>query len=126
MNKEVLAAVSDMIFAAKINGAATQAEVNVTFVKSLEKLIERATNLTPKLIILDLNNPRFDSITAIKELKSNQALCAIPIVGFLSHVQVELRRQAQEIGCDVTIPRSQFNTNLVDILSGQYPSQKTK
>ncbi len=117
MKKEVLAAVSDMIFAAKINGAAAQAGVSVTFVKSLEKLIERATNLTPKLIILDLNNPRFDPIAAIKELKSNQALCAIPIVGFLSHMQIELRRQAQEIGCDVTMPRSQFNTNLVNILS---------
>jgi CheY-like chemotaxis protein len=124
MSKEILASVSDMIFASKINGAATQAGVNVTFVKSLDKLLEQAINLTPKLIILDLNNPRFDSITAIKELKSNHALCAIPIVGFLSHIQVELRRQAQEIGCDFTMPRSQFNTNLIEILSGTYLAQK--
>lgn len=125
MNKEVLAAVSDMIFAAKINGAASQAGVNVTFVKSLDKLLTQALTITPRLIILDLNNPRFDPLIAIKELKSNQSLCAIPIVGFLSHVQVELRRQAQEIGCDFTMPRSQFNNNLIEILSSETFLQKT-
>jgi CheY-like chemotaxis protein len=120
MSKEILAAVADMIFASKINGAANQASVNVTFVKSIDKLVEQASNLKPELILLDLNNPRFDSLTAIKELKSNPILKEIPILGFLSHVQVDLRRQAQEIGCNFTLPRSQFNSHLVEILSGQY------
>lgn len=117
---EILAAVSDMIFASKISGAATQANVNITFVKSLDKLIEQSKALPAKMIILDLNNPRFDPLKAIEELKSSPDSKEIPIVGFLSHVQVELRRKAQEIGCDFTMPRSQFNSNLVDILSGKY------
>ena len=117
---EILAAVSDMIFASKISGAATQANVNITFVKSLDKLIEQSKALPAKMIILDLNNPRFDPLKAIEELKSSPDSKEIPIVGFLSHVQVELRRKAQEMGCDFTMPRSQFNSNLVDILSGKY------
>lgn len=117
---EVLAAVSDMIFASKISGAATQANVNITFVKSLDKLIEQSKALPAKMIILDLNNPRFDPLKAIEELKASPDSKEIPIIGFLSHVQVELRRKAQEMGCDFTMPRSQFNSNLVDILSGKY------
>jgi PleD family two-component response regulator len=117
---EILAAVSDMIFASKISGAASQVNANVTFVKSLDKLIEQSKALSVKMIILDLNNPRFDPLKAIEELKLSSDSKEIPIVGFLSHVQVELRRKAQEMGCDFTMPRSQFNTNLVDILSGKY------
>ncbi|MBI4852638.1 MAG: response regulator [Acidobacteria bacterium] len=126
MSKEVLAAVSDMIFASKISGAASQTNINITFIKSADKLVEQANNLNPKLIILDLNNPRFDSLTAIKELKSNSVLCTIPIVGFLSHVQVELRLKAQEAGCDFTMPRSEFNSHLIEILSGEYFLKKAK
>lgn len=120
MSKKILAAVSDMIFASKINGAASQISANVTFVKSIDKLIEQANNLSPELIILDLNNPRFDSLNAIKDLKASSSLRSVPIVGFLSHVQTELRHKAQEAGCDFVMPRSQFNTNLPQILSGEY------
>lgn len=121
---EVLAAVSDMIFASKISGTASQTDAKVAFVKSLDKLLEQATN-SPQLIILDLNNPRFDPIEAIKQLKTNPQLSLIPIVGFLSHTQVELRRQAQSVGCDFTMPRSQFTTHLIDILNGTYLKQNT-
>ena len=117
---EILAAVSDMIFASKISGAASQVDANVTFVKSLDKLIEQSKALPIKMIILDLNNLRFDPLKAIEELKASPDSKEIPIVGFLSHVQVELRRKAQEMGCDFTMPRSQFNSNLADILSGKY------
>ncbi len=120
MGQQVLAAVSDMIFASKISATATQTEANITFVKSLDKLLEQANNIKPQLIILDLNNPRFDPIEAIKQLKSNENLSLIPVIGFLSHVQVELRRQAQSVGCNYTMPRSQFTNCLLEILNGTY------
>lgn len=120
MSRKILAAVSDMIFASKISGAASQVDVDITFVKSADKLMEQANNLNPELIILDLNNSRFDSLDVIKGLKASASLCTIPIVGFLSHVQVELRSKAQEIGCNFTMPRSQFTSHLPQILSGEY------
>ena len=41
---------------------------------------------------------------------------ATSIVGFVSHVQGDLKVKAQEAGCDVVMPRSAFSQNLVSIL----------
>ena len=38
------------------------------------------------------------------------------IVGFVSHVQGDLKVKAQEAGCDVVMPRSAFSQNLPSIL----------
>jgi hypothetical protein len=37
-------------------------------------------------------------------------------VGFVSHVQGDLKVKAVEAGCDVVMPRSAFSQNLVSIL----------
>jgi CheY-like chemotaxis protein len=120
MNRTVVAAVSDMIFAAKVNGAAEQHNISVNFVRSLDGLLTTAREKSPAMILLDLNNPRFDPLTAIKDLKNDAELATIPIIGFLSHVQVDLKRNAIEIGCDRVMPRSEFSKHLGEILSGKY------
>jgi hypothetical protein len=48
------------------------------------------------------------------------------MVGFISHVQTELKQKAQESGCDVVVARSSFAQNLPAILEryatgGQFP-----
>jgi CheY-like chemotaxis protein len=116
MKEEILAAVGEIFFASKINGAASQLNLSVKFVKSIEDLIEYA-GLGPRLIILDLNNNRFDPIQAIKVLKANDSLRDIPLVGFLSHVQVDLIKRAEAAGCDRVMPRSAFSANLLKILN---------
>jgi len=37
-------------------------------------------------------------------------------LGFLSHIQGELKMKAQEAGCDMVVPRSAFSQNLPQIL----------
>lgn len=120
MNQKVVAAVSDMIFAAKVNGAAEQHNISVKFVKSLDQLLTTTRSEHPAMIVLDLNNPKFDAMTAIKDLKNDAQLATIPIVGFLSHVQVDLKRAAIESGCDRVMARSEFSKNLGEILAGKY------
>ena len=41
----------------------------------------------------------------------------VRVVGFLSHVQVDIAAQAQKAGCDEVMPRSAFTQNLASILS---------
>jgi hypothetical protein len=41
----------------------------------------------------------------------------VRMVGFLSHVQVDLAEQARAAGCDEVMPRSKFTQNLAEILS---------
>jgi hypothetical protein len=38
------------------------------------------------------------------------------IIGFLSHLQGELKMKAQEAGCDMVLPRSAFSQNLPQLL----------
>ena len=38
------------------------------------------------------------------------------IIGFLSHIQGELKVKAQEAGCDMVLPRSAFSQNLPQLL----------
>ena len=39
-----------------------------------------------------------------------------PIIGFLSHVQGDLKQKAHEVGCDMVLPRSAFSQNLPQLL----------
>jgi len=113
--------VDDMFFAAKIRAAAQNAAREVDSVKSLEQL-EKMAHDPPSLIIVDLNSERLDGIGVIALLKSNPMMKGIPIIGFLSHVQVDLKEEAESAGCDYVIPRSMFSMKLPDIAGGDLSS----
>ena len=70
-----------------------------------------------------LKAERLDPVEAIEHLKSQSALRAVPIVGFVSHVQTEAIRRARAAGCDVVLPRSAFNQMLADIVAGRLDQQ---
>jgi CheY-like chemotaxis protein len=108
--------VDDMFFVSKIAGAAEHAGRAVERIKSREAL-ERLTADPPSLVIIDLNSDRLDPISAIELLKSSPELKTIPVVGFVSHVQVDLIRRAEAAGCDYVTPRSRFTQRLAEIVS---------
>jgi CheY-like chemotaxis protein len=117
--------VDDMFFMSKINAAAAQAGRQIERIKSREQLEQLAAN-PPSLLIVDLNSDRISPIEAIEFLKSTPSLAAVPIVGFVSHVQTELIRNAQAAGCDYVVPRSAFNQFINDIVSGNLSSLRLK
>jgi hypothetical protein len=55
-------------------------------------------------------------------LKNDDALTAIPLVGFFSHVHVELQRRAKEAGFDQTIPRSVLVESFARMLGDSHSS----
>ena len=113
--------VNDMFFAAKIRAAAQNAGREVESVKSLEQ-VDKLAHDPPSMIIVDLNSDRLDGIAVIGLLKSNPTLKATPIIGFLSHVQVDLKEAAETAGCDYVIPRSMFSMKLPEIAGGDLSS----
>jgi CheY-like chemotaxis protein len=117
--------VDDMFFMSKINAAVTHAGRRIERIKSREQLERLAAN-PPSLLIVDLNSDRISPIEAIEFLKSTPSLAAVPIVGFVSHVQTELIRNAQAAGCDYVVPRSAFNQFIDDIVSGNLSSLRLK
>lgn len=107
--------VDDMFFASKIRGAVNTVGREVVSVRSLERI---ASDTKPSLILLDLNSTRLDPVETIQSLKSDERFRDVPIVGFLSHVQVDLKRAAEDAGCDYVIPRSLFSQALPQIVAG--------
>ena len=115
MSRVVIAVVDDMFFASKIRAAAEAVGVEVGFPRSKEALVEKAREA--RLILVDLHNQRLDAVELATELKADEQLRAIPLVGFFSHVETELQRKALAAGFDRVLPRSAFARDLPKILN---------
>jgi CheY-like chemotaxis protein len=112
----VLAVVNDIFFSAKISEAAKRAGVTLQYVMTEKDLFDKA-RANPALIVFDLNFDAVQPIELIKKLKADAALKQISLLGYLSHVQEDRKRAAQEAGCDEVLPRSAFSMHLPEIFS---------
>ncbi len=113
-DKRVIAVVSDLFFSVKMSDAAKRTGLELEFVKEPDQVREKAAT-KPSLIILDLNFDAVAPLERIRELKSNDETKGITLLGYLSHVQGELKQAAQEAGCNLVMARSAFSTNLYQI-----------
>jgi hypothetical protein len=64
-----------------------------------------------------LHNQRVDPVALARELKADDELRLIKLLGFFSHVQTEVQRNALAAGFDQVIPRSVFARDLPEILA---------
>jgi PleD family two-component response regulator len=106
---KVLAVVDDMFFASKIRAVAEAVGVEISFPRTKESLVEKARDAD--LIIVDLHNQKIDPLSLPAELGE------VRLLGFFSHVEVELQRKAIAAGYHQVIPRSVFSRDLPQILS---------
>ena len=114
----IFAFVDDLFFMAKIQETARKMNVKVEFVKTEKDLNDRMGENgddKPSLIIFDLNNAAAKPLSTIPKLKSKLKKHT-NIIGFVSHVQGELKMKAHDAGCDMVVPRSAFSQNLAQIL----------
>jgi hypothetical protein len=114
----IFAFVDDLFFLAKIQEVSRKLNVKVEFVKSEKEIAEKTGENPedkPSLIVVDLNSNSIKPLPIISKLRSKFKK-PTSIVGFVSHVQGDLKVKAQEAGCDVVMPRSAFSQNLPNIL----------
>ncbi|HEX3822716.1 MAG TPA: hypothetical protein VHW45_20460 [Candidatus Sulfotelmatobacter sp.] len=117
-NSRIFAFIEDLFFMAKIQETARKLNVKVEFVKSDKDLMDKMQQNgeeKPSLIIFDLNNNSVKPLVLIPKLKSKLKK-GTSIIGFLSHVQGDLKQKAHEVGCDMVLPRSAFSQNLPQLL----------
>jgi hypothetical protein len=111
--------IEDLFFNAKITETARKLGVKVAFIKNEKDAVAELTDSEeadrPGLIVFDLNNANAKPLTLIPKLKAKLKK-STSIVGFLSHLQNELRVKAIEAGCDTVMPRSAFSQNLPNLL----------
>jgi len=111
--------IEDLFFLAKIHEAARKIGVKVEFVKgdkeTVARLSEMAEGERPKLLVFDLNNVGAKPMTLIPKFKTKFKK-ATSIIGFLNHLQGDLKMKATEAGCDTVMPRSAFSQSLPNLL----------
>jgi len=107
--KTVLAVVDDMFFKAKIRAVAEAVGAQISFPRTKEALLEKAQQAD--LVIVDLQNQKIDPLSLPAELG------AVRLLGFFSHVEVELQRRAVAAGYEQVMPRSVFARDLAQILT---------
>jgi hypothetical protein len=111
--------IEDLFFNAKINETARKLGVKVGFVKNEKDAIAELTGGDeadrPGLIVFDLNNANAKPLTLIPKLKAKLKK-STSIIGFLSHLQGDLKAKAVEAGCDTVMPRAAFSQNLPNLL----------
>jgi hypothetical protein len=111
--------IDDLFFQAKISETSKKLGVKVEFVKgdkdSVSKLTEVAEADRPALVVFDLNNLNAKPLTLIPKIKTKLKK-ATSIIGFLNHLQGDLKLKAIEAGCDTVMPRSAFSQSLPNLL----------
>ena len=112
MARRVLAAVEDLWLKSKISETAAQPGVEAGFPRSPQRLLDPLRESPPDLLILDLNSARFEPLTLLRDVRSDEATRDVPTLGFLSHVQQDLAVAAREAGCDRVLARSAFTKDL--------------
>lgn len=115
--KQIIAMVSDMIFAAKIRGTAEALGVTVHFAKTPTAVLTQAQAVRPALIVADLHAGDGAPWALAEACKADAELSSVPLAGFFSHVQIALKQQAQTAGYDQIWPRSAFFKRLPQILT---------
>jgi len=114
-HKKVLAVVNDLFFSVKITDAAKRAGMAVELLKDPDEVLTKA-KAKPSIIIFDLNFQDVQPLHLISQLKSSPEFKGVSLIGYLSHVQADLKQAAQEAGCDMVMARSAFSQNLPLIL----------
>lgn len=111
--------IEDLFVLAKIQETARKLGVKVGFVKADKDIVARLADVPegerPSLIVFDLNNAGAKPLTLIPRIK-NKLKRGTSVIGFLSHLQGDLKAKAIEAGCDMVMPRSAFSQNLPNLL----------
>jgi hypothetical protein len=111
--------IEDLFFLAKIQETSRKLGVKVEFVKGdkdvVTRILEAPENGRPTLLVFDLNNLNAKPMTLIPKFRAKFKK-AVSIIGFLSHLQGDLKMKGVEAGCDVVMPRSAFSQGLPNLL----------
>ena len=125
MIRTAIAVVDDMFFISKIRETGKALGMVVNFPRNLDALRATLAEDVPELILVDLHHQKLDAIQLASELKANERLKGVLLLGFFSHVQVDLQRQAVQAGYDAVLPRSIFFRDLAKILTGEIKAGET-
>ena len=120
----IIVVVQDLLFLSKIQETAQKLGIAIEVV-DLNEAEERARTSRASAVVLDLNHHTGRAVELVRALKAHSATRAIPIIGFLSHVQEDLAAAARAAGCDRVLARSAMARQLPELLKALEHPQPT-
>jgi hypothetical protein len=107
----VLALIPDLLFGSNVQGALTAAGHEVELVGDETRLRDRlGDSAAPAVAVLvvDLTNDALDGPALVEALSAEGALVGMRTLGFYAHVDVSVRKRAEQAGFHLVVPRSRM------------------
>jgi DNA-binding NarL/FixJ family response regulator len=111
-SRRVLAVIPDLFFATKVAATAKASGIELELA-SPALAAQRVAAAPPALVILDLHAG--EAVALVSALRT--VAPDVPVVGFYSHVETALRRDALAAGIAAALPRSAFVHRLAALLT---------
>ena len=105
----VVALAPDLFFASKIQATLAAAGHEVVLESVASAAVAAAGNAD--VVVADLHAPDLDLESFADRLKGK------PLLGFYSHVEAALRREAEEAGFDLVVPRSRMARDMPELIA---------
>jgi CheY-like chemotaxis protein len=119
VNKKVIIAANNMIFTSKIMTVLDGLEAEGIKAIRSDDIFNKAHDLKPDLIIIDLNLNGIEAPALINKLRSYGATREIPIVCYSPHILKDQMKAAKMAGATEVFPNSKMTSRMGRIL-GKY------
>jgi DNA-binding NarL/FixJ family response regulator len=113
----VLLLTADLACSSQVSAAGVRSAVEVEVCMSTGRLLERAVETSPSLVIVDLNMRPLNCAELVPRLKALAG--PVEVIAFGPHVHETQLAAAQDAGCDQVLPRGRFYAQIESILAGQ-------
>jgi PleD family two-component response regulator len=113
----ILALTADLLFASRVKSTAAAVGTELLLVRTADDMLRQAEQLSPRLIVIDLDVRTLDPIDLITRLKAEPRSSVAPVLAYVSHVREDLIDAAREAGADQVMARGAFSKNLASILA---------
>ena len=112
----VIAVVDDLMFLSRIREAARGAGAEVRSARGPKDLVEAARD-GGRLVLVDADSSRLPWAEAVRALRADPSVAAVPVIAFLSHVHAERAEAARAAGCTRVLARGAFVQELPRMLA---------
>jgi CheY-like chemotaxis protein len=119
MNKKVIIAANNMIFTSKMMTILDGLEAEGIKAIRSDDIFEKAQQMRPDLIIIDLNLNGIEAPALINKLRSYGATREIPIVCYSPQILKDQMKAAKTAGATEVFPNSRMTSRMNSIL-GKY------
>jgi CheY-like chemotaxis protein len=112
----VIALVDDLMFLSRIREAARGTGAEVRSARGPREVVEAARD-GARLVLVDADSSRLPWAEAVRALRADPSVAAVPVIAFLSHVNAGRAEAARTAGASRVLARGAFVQELPRLLA---------